>query len=79
MSQSYEQYYEQACEFVIPIKLTVPLFLEPDVYVKPVHCVRETVQVYLEPEIYLEPQISANSPTCIRQGYSPEALPASES
>jgi hypothetical protein len=78
MSQSFEQYYEQACEFVVPVKLTVPLFLEPELYVKPTHCVRETVQVYLEPEIYLEPEVKAAAPTCIPQGYSPEVLPASE-
>jgi hypothetical protein len=79
MSQSYSQYYDQACEFVVPIKLSVPLFLEPKVYIRPANCIRETLQVYLEPEIYLEPEVSAAPPQCIPQAvYHQEALPATE-
>jgi hypothetical protein len=79
MSKSYEHLYHQACEFAVPIRLEVPIFLEPQVYIKPVDCVRETVQVYLEPEIYLKPQVSAAPPICIPQGCELDALPASES
>jgi hypothetical protein len=77
MSQSYEQFYHQACEFAVPIRLTVPMFLEPKVFIQAPECVRETVQVYLEPEIYLEPEVSAAPPVCIPQGCEMESLPAS--
>jgi hypothetical protein len=74
MSESCHPYYDQACEFVVPIKLVVPIFLEPKVLVKST-CIRESLQVILQPEIYLEPQVNANSPVCLNQnGYSPEML-----
>ncbi|WP_088891333.1 hypothetical protein [Leptolyngbya ohadii] len=64
---SFDRYYEQACEYVVPIKVHVPIFLEPHVLVKPTHCVREKVEVYLEPEIYLQPEVQAAPPVCIPQ------------
>lgn len=66
---SYEHYYEQACEYVVPVKLVVPMFLEPKVYVKS-DCVREKIHVSLEPEIHLEPEVKASHPVCAPQnGY----------
>jgi len=77
-SCSYHPYYDQACEFVVPIKLIVPIFLEPQVLVKST-CVRESLQVILQPEIYLEPEVSTNRPACVPQkGYAQEALLAIE-
>ncbi|WP_416671840.1 hypothetical protein [Egbenema bharatensis] len=74
-AQSYEHYYAQACEYVVPVKITVPLFVEPKVFIKTPPCVREKVFVYLEPEINLEPQVKANRPVCTPQnGHQPVAM-----
>ncbi len=73
---SYDHYYEQACEYVVPIKLVVPVFIEPKVFTQSV-CAKERIQVTLEPEIYLEPEVRANHPVCIPQnGYHKPALAA---
>jgi hypothetical protein len=72
----YDDYYEQACEYVVPIKLVVPVFIEPKVFTQSV-CTREKIQVTLEPEIYLEPEVRAKQLTCIPQnGYHQTALAA---
>jgi hypothetical protein len=76
---SYDHYYEQACEYVVPIKLVVPVFLEPKVYVQSSGCIREKIQVSLEPELHLEPEVKASHPICAPQnGYSKAALVAEE-
>lgn len=62
--QPYNDYYEQACEHVIPIRLVVPVFVEPKVFTQST-CAREKIQVTLEPEIYLEPEVRAKQPACI--------------
>jgi len=76
---SYEHYYEKACEYVVPVKLIVPIFLEPKVYVQSPECIREKIHVSLEPELHLEPEVRANNPVCIPQnGYHKAALTAEE-
>jgi hypothetical protein len=77
MSQSYDSYYEKACEFTVSIKLNVPIFLEPQVLVKKAPCVKQTLPVHLEPEIFIESEVRANPPVCIPQNYHTcEELPA---
>jgi hypothetical protein len=77
MSQSYDCYYEKACEFTVAIKLNVPIFLEPQVLVKKAPCVKQSLPVHLEPEIFIESEVRANPPVCIPQTCHPcEELPA---
>ncbi|HEY9698829.1 MAG TPA: hypothetical protein V6D10_16310 [Trichocoleus sp.] len=77
MSQSFDHYYETACEYTIAIKLNVPIFLEPHVLVRPAPCVKQKFPVYLEPDIYLQPEVQAAPPVCIPQnGYRREELPS---
>lgn len=73
---SYDHYYEQACEYVVPVRLVVPLFIEPKVFTQSVYT-RERIQIALEPEILLEPEVRAKQTACIPQnGYHKPALTA---
>lgn len=73
-AHSYEDCYDKACEYVIPVKLIVPIFVEPKVYVQSV-CAREKVRVYLEPELHLEPEVRADHAKCAPQnGYKHEVV-----
>jgi hypothetical protein len=66
-------YYPNVCEFTVPIKLNVPILIEPQPIIKPVTPVREKVQVHLEPDIYLKSEVTATPPVCIPQnGYNPQ-------
>jgi hypothetical protein len=85
MSQScscndyYDDYKDQACEYTIPIKLIVPIFLEPKVLTQTT-CFRDSVQIYLQPEIHLEPEVRSQPATCLPQDhYHQDVLTASES
>ena len=59
----YKHHYDQACEYVVPVKLVVPVFVEPKVYVQST-CAREKIQVTLEPELFLQPEVKASNPIC---------------
>jgi hypothetical protein len=75
MSQSFDHYYDNACEFTISLKLNIPIFLEPNVLVKDAPCVKQTLPVHLEPEILIESEVKAKPPVCIPQnGYHREGL-----
>ncbi|MDZ8140704.1 MAG: hypothetical protein RM049_36335 [Nostoc sp. DedQUE04] len=64
------------CEFTVPIKLNVPIFIEPTLVIKPVEPMREKVHVYLEPDIHLRPEVTAAAPICVPQnGYNRQQLP----
>lgn len=76
-----DYYYKNACEYTIPIRLNVPLFLEPKVFVKPTPCVTQKIPVQLEPEILMQPEVKAAPPVCIPQKEQykhQEELPAYE-
>ncbi|MBW4592827.1 MAG: hypothetical protein KME46_07865 [Brasilonema angustatum HA4187-MV1] len=76
MSTYNPEHYPNACEFTVPIKLNVPIFIEPTVAIKAVEPVREKVNVHLEPDIYLRPEVAAAAPVCIPQnGYNKQQLP----
>ncbi|MBW4630012.1 MAG: hypothetical protein KME49_32010 [Brasilonema octagenarum HA4186-MV1] len=78
MSTYNPEYYPNACEFTVPIKLNVPIFIEPTVAIKAVEPVTEKVRVHLEPDIYLRPEVAAAAPVCIPQnGYNKPQLPYS--
>ncbi len=68
--------YKNACEFIIPIVLKVPIYLEPEVIVKPTEVATQKMPVYLQPDIYLNPEVSSRPPVCITHqngnGYTPE-------
>jgi hypothetical protein len=73
------EHYPNACEFTIPIKLNIPIFIEPTLVIKPVEPVREKLQVHLEPDVYLRPEVTASAPVCIPQnGYGKHQLAASQ-
>ncbi|WP_416673665.1 hypothetical protein [Egbenema bharatensis] len=63
---SYDHYYEQACEYVVPVKIVVPIFIEPKIFTKSA-CAREKIHIDLEPQIKLEPEVKTNNPVCIPQ------------
>ncbi|MBP5977432.1 hypothetical protein HW132_33140 [Brasilonema sp. CT11] len=78
MSTYNAENYPNVCEFTVPIKLNVPIFIEPTLIIKPVEPVREKVSVHLEPDIYLRPEVAAAAPVCVVQnGYNKQQLPAS--
>jgi hypothetical protein len=79
MSTYNSEYYPNACEFTVPVKLNIPIFIEPMLIIKPVEPVREKVQVYLEPDVYLNPEVTAAAPVCVPQnGYPKQQLSASQ-
>ena len=79
MSTYNPEYYPNACEFTVPIKLNIPIFIEPTLAIKAVEPVKEKVRVHLEPDIYLESEVTATPPVCVPQnGYSKQQLPASQ-
>ncbi|MBP5977430.1 hypothetical protein HW132_33130 [Brasilonema sp. CT11] len=79
MSTYNPEYYPNACEFSVPIKLNIPIFIEPTLAIKAVEPVNEKVRVHLEPDIYLQSEVTATPPVCIPQnGYGKQQLPASK-
>jgi hypothetical protein len=69
--------YPNACEFTVPIKLNIPIFIEPTLVIKHAEPVREKLQVHLEPDVYLRPEVTASAPVCLPQnGYGKHQLPA---
>ncbi|MUG92549.1 hypothetical protein F7734_08780 [Scytonema sp. UIC 10036] len=73
------EYYPNACEFTVPIKLNIPMFIEATPVIKPVEPVREKLNIHLEPDIYLKPEVRTTPPVCVPQtGYSRQQLPASQ-
>ena len=67
MSKDNCEYYPNACEFTIPIKLNVPICIEPTLFINSVEPVREKLHVHLEPDIYLKPEVTATPPVCVPQ------------
>ena len=55
------------CEFTIPIKLNVPITINPQVYITSVPSIKQRLPIFLEPDLLLEPQVRANSPVCYPQ------------
>ncbi len=68
----------QGCEFVIPIKLAVPVEINPILSIKAVSPVREHLNVHLEPNIHLSPEVGVTPPTCLpkNNGFSQSELNA---
>ncbi len=78
MSNSNHE-YQNACEFTIPIKLNIPVEIEPTLLIKTPNSVRERLRVYLEPDVYLKPEVSARPPVCLpASGYNKPQLPSKE-
>lgn len=68
MSHEIEKYYQDACEYTIAIKLNIPIFLEPRVFMKSgVPCTAQKIQVHLEPEIHLTPEVKSAPAVCAPQ------------
>ena len=85
MSNEFDRYYKHACEYTVPIKLNVPIFIEPHVLIKPcISPVDYKIPVNLEPEIALKPEVKAAPAKCLPQNghhdysYQQEQLPAYE-
>jgi hypothetical protein len=71
--------YQNACEFTIPIKLNIPVEIEPTLLIKTPNPVQERLRVYLEPDVYLKPEVSARPPVCLLpSGYNKPQLPGKD-
>ncbi len=63
------------CEFTIPIKLHIPITIEPCVNILPVPFSEEKIPVVLEPDIYVAPKVGATETVCLPQnGYKREVI-----
>ncbi|QIR35871.1 hypothetical protein HCG51_03265 [Tolypothrix sp. PCC 7910] len=73
------EYYPNICEFTVPVKLKIPMFIEPTPVIKSIEAVREKVNIHLESDIYLKPEVTSTPPICVPQsGYSRQQLPTSQ-
>lgn len=73
------EYCANICEFTVPIKLKVPILIEPIAVVKTVEPVREKVHIHLESDLYLSPAVTATPAICVLpNGYSRHQLPGSQ-
>ena len=52
------------CEFVIPIKLRVPVDIYPEINIYPTPCEQAKLAVYLQPDIFLTPEVLAMPQDC---------------
>ena len=67
------------CEFTIPIKLNVPITINPQVYVTSVPSIKQRLPIFLEPDLLIEPEVRANAPVCYPQNdCEPKQLPAQQ-
>jgi hypothetical protein len=67
------------CEFTIPIKLNVPITINPQLYITSVPSIKQRLPIFLEPDLLLEPEVRANAPVCYSQnGCEPKQLPAQQ-
>ena len=64
MSERIEEYYQKTCEFTFPIKLNIPITVNPQVSLTPANSVEEKLPMYFEPDILLEPEIKSKKPVC---------------
>lgn len=53
------------CKFEFPIRLNVPITINPELDIKPVCPVEEDLEAFLDANIYVRPKIGANEPTCL--------------
>ncbi len=71
--------YPNVCEFSVPIKLNVPILIEPKLSIKSIEPAREKINVHLEPNIHLRSEVAATPPVCVPQnGYDRRQLEASD-
>ena len=64
MSDKITEHYQKACEFTFPIKLNIPVIVNPQVSVTPANPVEEKLAISLEPDILLEPGVKSKKPVC---------------
>ncbi|MEC4815019.1 MAG: hypothetical protein SAK29_17330 [Scytonema sp. PMC 1069.18] len=71
MSTYNQESYHNACEFTVPIKLNIPVEIEPTLFIKTPQPVQARLPVALEPEIEVKPEVSARPPVCLTSnGYN---------
>ena len=64
------------CEFTVPIKLNVPITINPQVCINHVPLTKQIVPVVLQPDLMLEPEVKAKAPQCFPQSEcEPQPLP----
>ena len=67
----------EGCEFEVPIKVNVPVTINPILSINQVGPVKENLNFILQPNINLHPEVGATQPTCLpKNGYSKRELPA---
>ena len=64
MSEQMNEHYQKACEFTFPIKLNIPITVNPQVSVTPANSSQQKLPIYLEPDILLEPEVKAKESIC---------------
>ncbi|WNZ27936.1 hypothetical protein HJG54_34440 [Leptolyngbya sp. NK1-12] len=51
----------------MPIRLNIPVFIEPYPFIKPALGVKQTLPVHLEPTLVVQPEVQAKPPVCLPQ------------
>ena len=69
--------YNCECEFEFPIKLNVPVTINPILSIKPVAPVKQDLDAILDTNLKISPEVGATKPTCLPKPVSPKyELPA---
>ncbi len=79
---NYDCPTNEGCTFEFPIKLNIPVIINPTLAIKPVPSTKENLDVYLETNVHLSPKVDANQPDCnpclLENGHHKRQLPAGE-
>ncbi|MEO1378668.1 MAG: hypothetical protein AAFW70_31315 [Cyanobacteria bacterium J06635_10] len=69
-TEKHPYQHDCECEFTFPIKLNIPVTINPTVYINPVPITKERLPVVIEPELLLEPGVKSKAPECyLQNGY----------
>ncbi|MDJ0616417.1 MAG: hypothetical protein QNJ63_06645 [Calothrix sp. MO_192.B10] len=69
-TQNYHNQNYCECEFTVPIKLNVPITINPEVCINHVSVTKQILPVVIQPDLILEPEVKAKAPVCYSQnGY----------
>ncbi len=72
----------EGCTFEFPIKLNIPITINPKLAINSVRPTQENLDVYLQTNVHLSPKVDANQPDCepclLENGYHKRELPAGE-
>lgn len=72
MSTYKSHQYNCECEFEVPIKLNVPITINPILSIKSVAKVEETLNAVLGTNIFVNPEVGATKPNCLPKPVYPD-------